>query len=400
MAGMLPAEVMLMRELKTFQIKTKILFGRGGISSLGSIAREMGTSRYLLVADPSLEKHGIVEAARESLSGEGLQGTTFVEVEPEPYLDGADEAAQTGREMGSDLVIGMGGGSTMDTAKAAAILLTNDGLAQDYIGLNKVGLPSAATIMIPTTAGTGAEVTFTAVLTNRQTKAKGGINSPFLFPDIAILDPELTLSVPPDVTAATGMDALTHAIESVTSRSATVFTEALSCRAIRLISENLRRAVFHGHDIEARENMLLGSLLGGMALADAGVGAAHALAYPLGGHYRIPHGLANAVMIPHVMEFNLPAAERSLAMIAGYMGESVEGLSQRAAAAVAVGAVGTLCRDIGIPSTLIEMGIPRADIPMLVADALKVTRPVENNPRVLGEAGAKSIYEQAFGRQE
>lgn len=399
MTGVLPAEVMLMRELKTFQIKTKILFGRGGISSLGSIAREMGKSRYLLVADPSLEKQGFIEAARGSLSGEGLQGRTFVGLEPEPYLDGADEAALTGREMGSDLVIGLGGGSTMDTAKAAAILLTNDGSARDYIGLNKVGLPGAATIMIPTTAGTGAEVTFTAVFTNRQTKAKGGINSPFLFPDVAVLDPELTLSVPPDVTAATGMDALTHAIESVTSRSATVLTEALAFRAIGLISENLRRAVFHGHDIDARENMLLGSLLGGMALADAGVGAAHALAYPLGGHYRIPHGLANAVMIPHVMEFNLPAAEQSLAMIAGYMGESVEGLSRRAAAAVAVGAVGALCRDIGIPSTLIEMGVPRADIPMLVEDALKVTRPVENNPRVLGADGAKWIYEQAFGTQ-
>jgi alcohol dehydrogenase class IV len=389
-----------MRELKTFQVKTKILFGRGGISSLGSLAREMGTSRYLLVADPSLEKQGIVEAARASLSGEGLQGTTFLGVEPEPYLDGADEAARTGREMGADLVIGLGGGSTMDTAKAAAILLTNEGSAQDYIGLNKVQLPGKPTIMAPTTAGTGAEVTFTAVLTNRETKVKGGINSPFLFPDFAVLDPEMTLSVPPDVTAATGMDALTHAIESVTSRSATVFTEAMAFRAIGLISENLRRAVFHGQHIDARENMLLGSLLGGMALADAGVGAAHALAYPLGGNYRIPHGLANAVMIPHVMEFNLPAAERPLAMIAGCMGESVEGLSQRAAAAVAVDAVRTLCQDIGIPRTLTEMGIPRADIPMLVEGALKVTRPVENNPRVLGEGEAHWIYEQAFGRRQ
>jgi alcohol dehydrogenase class IV len=155
--------------------------------------------------------------------------------------------------------------------------------------------------------------------------------------------------------------------------------------------------VFHGEDIQARESMLLGSLLGGMALADAGVGAAHALAYPLGGHYRIPHGLANAMMIPHVMEFNLPAAERSLANVARCMGESVEGKSLRAAAAAAVNAVRTLCEDIGIPSSLLDVGLPRADIPMLVDGALKVTRPVENNPRTLSKEAAAQIYRRAFG---
>jgi alcohol dehydrogenase len=192
------------------------------------------------------------------------------------------------------------------------------------------------------------------------------------------------------------MDALTHAIESVTSRSSTVFTESLSLTSIRLISESLRLAVYDGGNVQAREKMLLGSLFGGMALADAGVGAAHALAYPLGGHYRIPHGLANAVLIPHVMQFNLPAAMNSLALVSKSLGDSVVGLSPRWVAQNAVDAVRALADDIGIPQSLTELGIPKADIHMLVDGALKVTRPVENNPRLLGPKEAEEIYEAAF----
>lgn len=383
-------------KLSYFQINTKIISGRGSLSGLGQIAKETGAQRYLLVADPALAEHGIVDCAVKSLGDSGLQGKIFQKVDPEPYLDNAEDAATLGRESGADLLIGMGGGSAMDTAKAAAILVTNSGKAEDYIGLNKVASPGLATLMIPTTAGTGAEVTFTAVFTNRETKAKGGINSPFLFPSVALLDPELTLPLPPSVTAATGMDALTHAVESVTSRSSTVFTEALALTAVRLIGKHLRRAVYHGDDIEAREQMLMASLLGGLALADAGVGAAHALAYPLGGFYRIPHGLANAMLIPHVMEFNLPSAEDKFALIARALGESVEGLPARWAGSAAVEAVRTLCLDIGIPASLSEVGVPMDDIPRLVETALKVTRPVENNPRCLGPEEAKRIYELAF----
>ena len=386
----------MIETLRSFHLKTRIFFGRGGISFLGNCALDTGAKKFLLVADPGIEKTGYVDRARTILDQKGMQGEIFCEIEPEPYLDSADRAAELGKSIEAGLVIGMGGGSAMDTAKASAAIITNGGRAQDYLGLNVVKQSALPTIMIPTTAGTGSEVTFTAVFTNRQTKAKGGINSPHLFPVVALLDPQLTLSLPPEVTAATGIDALTHAIESVTSRSSTVFTEALALKAATLISQNLRRAVFHGDDIEARENMLLGSLLAGIALADAGVGACHALAYPLGGNYRIPHGLANAILIPHVMEFNLAAAERPLAMIAQSMGEPVSGLPLRKAAATAVEAVSTLCRDIGIPNCLSEIGVPRADIPMLVEGALKVTRPVENNPRTLGKEDAIQVYERAF----
>ena len=385
------------QDLWNFHIRTNIHFGRGSVSRLGELARDASGARFLLVADPALEAHGLLERALASLTEAGLVGEVFQRVDPEPYLDNADEAANLGRGLQADIVIGMGGGSAMDTAKAAAILITNEGAAEQYVGLNRVELPGPPTIMIPTTAGTGSEITFTAVFTNRETGVKGGINSHYLFPDQAILDPELTVSLPPDVTAFTGMDALTHAIESVTSRSSTVFTEALALRAVNLITGNLRQAVFHGYDLEAREKMLLGSVLGGMALADAGVGAAHALAYPLGGNYRIPHGLANAVLLPHVMDFNLPAAQVHFAMIAHAMGEPVEGMPAWRAAEYAVEAVQTLSWDIGVPAGLAALGIPSADIPMLAEGALKVTRPVENNPRTLGLEEAQKIYERAFG---
>lgn len=383
--------------LGKFQIKTQIVFGRGAITGLGELVRDMGANSFLLVADPALEGAGMLEPARRSLEAAGLSGKEFTSVEPEPYLDNADDAAALGRDIDADLVIGIGGGSAMDTAKAAAALIPNEGNAGDYVGLDLVPFPGVPTVMVPTTSGTGSEVTFTAVFTNRRSKAKGGINSDLLFPDIALLDPELTVSLPPEVTAATGMDALTHAIESVTSRSATVFTEALALTSIRLIGANLRRAVSRGDDIEAREKMLYGSLLGGLALADAGVGACHALAYPLGGNYRIPHGLANAVLIADVMEFNVGSAERRFALIARELGESVEGDSPSEAGARAVAAIRALAKDIGIPSSLSDLNIPRSDIPLLVEGALKVTRPVENNPRALGEEEAKGIYEQAFG---
>lgn len=386
----------MLSTVKNFQIKTRICFGRGALDLLGEKVKEIGGERCLVVADPALDANGILARVRENLKTHGVVGYFYTDIEAEPYLDSADQAADLGKEHRVHLVVGLGGGSAMDTAKAAAVLINNKGKAEDYVGLNRVNASGLRTIMVPTTAGTGSEVTFTAVFTNRHTKAKGGINSPYLYPDLAILDPELTISLPPDVTAYTGMDALAHAIESVTSNSSSVFTEALSLTAVRLISTNLRRAVFHGDDVTARENMLLGSLLGGLGLADAGVGACHALAYPLGGNYRIPHGLANALLMPHVMAFNLPAAEQSLAMVARSMGEPVDGLPFRTAAEAAVEAVRTLCSDIGIPEQLSDIGIPKADIPLLVEAALKVTRPVENNPRFLGPKEATMIYESAY----
>lgn len=386
----------MIKQIKRFHFKTEIFVKNGAAREVGSIAKDMGANRYLMVIDPAIKDNGLAAPAIQSLDKAGVQGEIFSDIEAEPYLDGAEQAAVIGRDQDADIVIGLGGGSAMDTAKAASALITNGGNAEDYVGLNLLKKPGLKTIMIPTTAGTGAEVTFTAVFTNRQTKAKGGINSDFLFPDVAVLDPELTLTCPPMVTAYTGMDALTHAIESLSGKASTPFTTSLGLEAVRLISGNLRRAVYNGEDIQARENMLIGSLLGGMALADAGVGAAHALAYPLGGNYRIPHGLANAVMIPYVMDYNLPAAIESYALIARSMDLCYEISRPRDLAEMAVGLVMELCEDIGLPTTMRELDVPESDIPELAPIAMKVARPLDNNPRFVSEKDAIRIYDSAY----
>ena len=255
-------------------------------------------------------------------------------------------------------VIGMGGGSAMDVAKAIAVVAAHNAEAKDFLGLNKVPGPGLPTIMIPTTAGTGSEVTFTAVFVRHDLRKKEGMNSIFMYPDLALLDPELTLSLPPQPTAASGMDALCHAIESYTSVIASPASEMFSLEAIQLISENLRTCVHNGSDLEAREAQMLGSLYAGIGLANAGVGAAHSLSYPLGGKYGISHGVANTLMLPRIMEFNLPGALEKFAVVAELMGENTEGLSVRDAAMLAVEAVDLLIEDCDIATSLEELGIP------------------------------------------
>ncbi|MDP3040611.1 MAG: iron-containing alcohol dehydrogenase, partial [Deltaproteobacteria bacterium] len=295
-----------------------------------------------------------------------------------------------------DFVLGVGGGSAMDTAKAAAILATNEGQARDYQGFNKVPKPGLPKGMVPTTAGTGSEVTFTAVFINADEKKKAGINSPYLYPEVSILDPELTLGLPPAVTAFTGMDALTHAIESYTSKAASPLSAMFSQEAIQLIGKSLRQAVAQGSDLNARSNMLLGSLLAGIGLANAGVTAAHSLAYPLGGVYRVPHGVANALLLPAVMEFNAFSCPEKFAQIAAWMGENVQGLSVKKAAVLAVESVKRLAKDLEVPQRLSDLGIPQLAIPGMAEEAMKVARPLENNPRPVSLEDAIGIYEKVF----
>lgn len=376
----------------------KIIFGRGAVEEIGKEVKERGGSKILLVGDEGIAKAGLLKKVEEPLAKEGLEVTIFDKVEPEPWVEIADEAGRIARERNCNLIIGVGGGSSMDIAKAAAVLATNEGKARDYQGLNKVPKPGLPKIMVPTTAGTGSEVTFTAVLSNKEPKGKAGINSPYLFPELALLDPLLTLSAPAAITASTGMDALTHAIEAYTSLQATPISDALTLQAIELIAQNLRRAVVDGRNVEVREKMLLGSLLAGIGLANAGVGAVHALAYPLGGFYRIPHGVANGLMLPYVMEFNLARSREKFARVARAMGEEVEGLSLRESAQRAVEAVRELSGEMPVPRRLreLETEITAEDFPRMAASAMKVTRPLENNPRPMSGKEAMEIYEQAF----
>ena len=273
---------------------TEIHFGTGMIQSLAQVIAKLGGSKPLLVIDPGLVRAGLDNKVTGPLTEAGTAYTVFDSVDPEPGLKLADQATELARTENCDCVVGIGGGSAMDIAKAAGILLTNRGKAADYLGLGKIKKPGVPKIMIPTSAGTGAEVTFTAVFINEETGSKGGMNGDPLYPDAAILDPDLTVSLPPNVTATTGLDALTHALEAYTSVQAHPISEMYSLEAINLISTNIRTAFADGRNLEARTNMLLGSLLAGKALAIAGVGLVHAMAYPLGVMFGIPHGQANA----------------------------------------------------------------------------------------------------------
>ncbi len=378
-----------------FQIVPEIIFGEGALQQVGVTAKKFG-EKVLLVIDPAISKAGLLELILKPLQEENLHVATFSDIEPEPWVEIADEAGKAAREEKCNSIIGVGGGSAMDVAKAASILVTNPGKACDYQGLELVKKPGLPKIMIPTTAGTGSEVTFTAVLSRREPKMKAGINSRYLFPEIAVLDPSLSVPLPPEPTATTGMDALTHAIEAYTSLQASPLSDIVAREAIKLIGANLKTAVRQGKNLNARSNMLLGSLLGGIALANAGVGAVHALAYPLGGSFRIAHGVANGLLLPYVMKFNVGECTDKYAEIAGLLGEKVSGLSTDSAAEKAISSIVKMSEDVSIPRRLSELRIDEKNFPEMADAAMKVTRPLENNPRKVSREDAISIYREAL----
>lgn len=374
----------------------KIVFGTGSLARLPELVKEKRAKRPFFVMDQNLSRSGYAKIIGKLMEDSGLKFELFDGIAAEPELEQADLAAKSAAKAKCDLVVGFGGGSSMDLAKAVAALVANKAKAADFLGLNKVPGPGLPTIMIPTTAGTGSEVTFTAVFVRKDLEKKEGMNSPFLYPDTALLDPELTLGLPPHPTATTGMDALCHAVESYTSVKASPMSEVFSLEAIRLISENLRTCVHNGADLEARSNMLLGSLYAGLGLANAGVGAAHSLSYPLGGKYGVPHGLANTIMLPRIMEFNIPGAVEKFAVIAEVMGEIVDDMAMRDAACLAVEAVDSLIEDCDIESGLEALGIPEEDFPAMAKIALTVARPLENNPRKVTFEDMLEIYRQCL----
>jgi len=385
-----------MNRLITIEGVKKTIFSSGAVNQIGPECKSLGASRVMLVMDSSLAKTDICSRIKDLIRKDRIKPFLYPDVTPEPDPALADFGAELARNEKVSCVIAVGGGSTMDVGKAIAVLTKNEGKAIDYIGLGLVKKPGLPSIMVPTTAGTGSEVTFTSVFTMRETKMKGGINSPFLYPHAAILDPQLTISLPPRATAQTGMDALTHAIESFTSLQSQFMSETISLRAIELIATNLRGAVFNGAHYPYREGMMKGSYMAGLGLAMSGVGAVHALAYPMGAIFDIPHGLANAVMLPYVLAYNYPGNIDKFSQIAWAMGENDGGLSNRDSAACAVRAVIDLADDVGIPRTLGELNIPEAAIPEMAKGAMKVERPILNNPRPMTLDVAEMIYRWAF----
>ncbi len=401
-----------MRTTWTFHSAGQLLFGRHATQQLGDIAGRLGIRRVLIVTDPLLVKAGLVEPVHVPFSEAAAVVEVFSGGEPEPSTRVAAEAIAMGRDFRPNAVLGLGGGSNMDLAKITAVVLRHGGQPLDYAGDDKVPGPVLPLICLPTTAGTGSEVSAAAVLTDTAQQIKFGILSNYLRPRVAVVDPLLTLSCPPKVTADSGIDALTHAIEAYTAvdnahfplplgertvyQGGHPFGDMFAEKAIALIGKYLRRAVAHGGDVEAREGMSLAATLAGLAFSNVGVAAVHALEYPLGGATHCSHGAGNGLLLPFVMRYNLPARRHQLAVIARLLGADVDGRSETDAAEAAISAVEQLRRDIGIPLRLRDLGVTESQLRPFAEKAFSIKRILRVNPRPVTVEDLEGILRAAF----
>ncbi|KGA80887.1 alcohol dehydrogenase [Lysinibacillus fusiformis] len=371
--------------------------GWGCLNQLLPEVERFKATNILIVTDPFLKELGLADKVQQPLRTKGYATTIYTDIAPEPPLAIGEKLVDFTRKHQFDLVIGLGGGSALDLAKLAAVLAVHDGKVADYLNLTGTkalehkGLPK---ILIPTTSGTGSEVTNISVLSLDTTKDV--VTHDYLLADSAIVDPELTISLPPKVTAATGVDALTHAIEAYVSVNANEVTDALALQAIRLISGSIRTAVLEGENKQARSDMSYGSYLAGLAFFNAGVAGVHALAYPLGGQFHIAHGDSNAVLLPYVMGYIRQSCEKRMKDILDAMGLSSAYLSQEEASYNCVYALQQLVQDVKIPSTLKGFNIPEESLEQLTDDATKQTRILARSPMPLEREDIYAIYRAAF----
>jgi len=379
-----------------FLSPNKVVIGKGVSQQICGELKALGGQKVLIVTDEGVVKAGLVQAIEDALAAGKVDHTVYAGVEPEPPVRVVDECARIVREGKFDAIIGFGGGSSLDVAKAVSLLGTNKGNILDYVGIDLVPFRGLPKILIPTTAGTGSEVTRVFVVTDEADNTKKVIYSNYVLPDVALLDPLLTLSMPRPVTADTGFDALVHAIESYVSVNTTPFAEILAIQAVSLIAHNLPIAYSKGSNIQARYNMLLAATLAGMSFTSGGLGAVHGLSYPLGTEYHMAHGRSNAIMLPHIMKYNLPGSLEKYAKIAAAMGQSVDGLNPFEAAEKSVDAVKGLLKTVNIPYKLTDYGIDKDAIPKLVEGGLKQARLFVPNPCDLAEKDVKHIYESTF----
>jgi len=379
-----------------FRVPAQITLGPGAAETVGTEAKRLGATRALVVSDPNLHKLGVTDRILALLAGQGIQTAIFTELEFEPSVGCVPPAAAAARATRCDLVVGLGGGTTLDTAKAVAVLMRNEGSVEDYLGIGLVQRRGVPSILMPTTAGTGAEITPNALFLVPAVREKKAVVSPHIIPDIALVDPLLTHTVAPTVTATTGMDALSHAVEAYTSLNASPLTDLYALEAVRLIGVHLRTAVANGNDEAAREGMARASMYAGIAIGNAGTNIVHALAYPLQGQHRMTHGVANSLLLPYGMEFNALSNLSKFAAVAEALGEPMAGLSPRAAAARSAEACRLLSLDVGIPQRLRDVGITADHIPALAEGAMKVTRLLANNPRQVRPEDARAILEKAL----
>ena len=381
-----------------FATTAQILCEAGSAVRLGGLCRERGARRVLIVTDPGITRLGMLDEVLPGFAEAGVAVEVFDQVVADPPEAVVLAAVAQARVLQADLLVGFGGGSSMDVAKLVALLAhpqCNQQLADIY-GVGNAKGQRLPLIQVPTTAGTGSEVTQISIITTGET-TKTGVVSPLLLPDLALLDADLTLGLPPAVTAATGIDAMVHAIEAYTSKlRKNPLSDMLAREALRLLATNLDEAVHNGSNREARQAMLLGALLAGQAFANAPVAAVHALAYPLGGHFHIPHGLSNALVLPTVIAFNAPAAENLYAELAPLLVPDLQPGSNARLTEQLVAALAELSPRCQLPSRLRDAGVPEDSLPMLARDAMLQQRLLVNNPRALAEADALAIYRQAF----
>jgi len=377
-------------------IPTVNLMGVGCSKEIPAQVKNLGGSNVLIVTDEFLGRPGgMADDIKSMLEAEGIKVTIFAGAQPNPTDTNVHDGLKVFQEVGADLILSLGGGSAHDCAKGIGIVATNGGNIRDYEGVDKSSKPMPPFVAVNTTAGTASEMTRFCIITNTSTHVKMAIVDWRTTPNVAINDPVLMVGMPPALTAATGMDALTHAVEAYVSTAATPVTDSAALMAIKLIAKNLRNAVANGNNMEARDAMAYAEFLAGMAFNNASLGYVHAMAHQLGGFYNLPHGVCNAILLPHVEGFNLIACPERFADIAVAMGENIDGLSIRDAADVAIEAIKKLSADIGIPAGLAELGVKEEDFKIMATNAMKDAC-AATNPRIYTLDDVINVYKAAM----
>ena len=385
-----------------FELRTRIEYGEGASASVGSEAAQAGR-RAFLVSDPGVAAAGLVDPVMRSLRSEGLEVVAFTDIEANPRLSTIDRVASLARESETDVIVAIGGGSSIDAAKAISAVVSHGGsvLDYEYIDHDPIPGPCLPVIAIPTTSGTGSEVTMWAIVTDPARNYKMPLGSASLAPRVALMDPLVTRSLPPAVTAQTGIDALVHAIEAFTARCCNPISDGLCLYAIELVADYLERAVADGADAEARAGMMVASLIAGIAFGNADTAAVHAMGEALGGLFDLAHGLTMAVCLPHVLRLNASSVPAKVARIGEAMGLSIQGLDRDAAAETTVDHIADFTRRLGTPP-LVDLGVTPTDVPKLVSIAMRNTgnadNPVEVTEEVLTTLYLEALSEDSVAR--
>jgi alcohol dehydrogenase len=378
-----------------YVMNTEIVFGVGSSQKLASVIAEQGGTKAFIVSDKGVEASGILDGIRAGLEAAKVPFGLFDDIEQSSSVESVDKGADIIRQEGYDIIVAVGGGSALDSGKAMGLVVGNGGKCRDYVGAGKAKKPSLPVIALPTTAGTSAEVTDVAVIADREINARSGLRSNYVVPRVAIVDPLLTVSVPPGVTAATGVDALSHAIESYTNTASDLPMDLASLEAIRLIGESLPAAVANGKNLKAREDMCMACVLIGLAYRNTRLGILHAITGPFCGYFDVAHGVANAILLPHVMRYNAPGNFEKFANIAVALGAPVEGYTQRELAFMAADLVADLLVDVSLPADFKAMGLDVGKLQDIAREAAKSAN-LLINPRSATERDLLTICEMTF----